>query len=172
MAGPGSRDPARSGRSALRPRSCCSTPGSAVPSPTRRASSTKPRLRPIGTPSFRPSRTWKTISPACASSTRKPPSNSSAVAAAQRSFDLSNQRYKGGVTSYLEVLTAETTLLSQSAHPHRPPDPPVRRQRAADPRPGRWLGRDRTAQVAFTGEGFRVCRSSNSKGERSAEARS
>jgi NodT family efflux transporter outer membrane factor (OMF) lipoprotein len=36
---------------------------------------------------------------------------SSAVAAAQRSFDLSNARYKGGVTSYLEVLTAEATLL-------------------------------------------------------------
>jgi NodT family efflux transporter outer membrane factor (OMF) lipoprotein len=34
-----------------------------------------------------------------------------AVEAAQRSFDLSNQRYKGGVTSYLEVLTAETTLI-------------------------------------------------------------
>ncbi len=35
-----------------------------------------------------------------------------AVASAQRSFDLSNQRYKGGVTSYLEVLTAEQTLIS------------------------------------------------------------
>ncbi len=35
-----------------------------------------------------------------------------AVASAQHSFDLSNQRYKGGATSYLEVLTAETTLLS------------------------------------------------------------
>ena len=34
-----------------------------------------------------------------------------AVQSAQRSFDLSNQRYKGGVTSYLEVLTAEATLL-------------------------------------------------------------
>ncbi|MDE3187096.1 MAG: efflux transporter outer membrane subunit [Acidobacteriota bacterium] len=34
-----------------------------------------------------------------------------AVNAAQQSFDLSNQRYKGGVTSYLEVLTAEATLL-------------------------------------------------------------
>ncbi len=34
-----------------------------------------------------------------------------AVAAAQQSFDLSNQRYKGGVTSYLEVLTAEAALL-------------------------------------------------------------
>lgn len=34
-----------------------------------------------------------------------------AVAAAQRSFNISNQRYKGGVTSYLEVLTAEATLL-------------------------------------------------------------
>jgi NodT family efflux transporter outer membrane factor (OMF) lipoprotein len=34
-----------------------------------------------------------------------------AVDAAQHSFDLSNTRYKGGVTSYLEVLTAEQTLL-------------------------------------------------------------
>jgi NodT family efflux transporter outer membrane factor (OMF) lipoprotein len=37
---------------------------------------------------------------------------SNAVAAAQRSYDISNRRYKGGVTSYLEVLTAETTLLN------------------------------------------------------------
>lgn len=33
-----------------------------------------------------------------------------AVSAAQHSLDLSNQRYKGGATSYLEVLVAETTL--------------------------------------------------------------
>jgi NodT family efflux transporter outer membrane factor (OMF) lipoprotein len=34
-----------------------------------------------------------------------------AVASAQHSFDLSNERYQGGVTSYLEVLTAEAALL-------------------------------------------------------------
>jgi NodT family efflux transporter outer membrane factor (OMF) lipoprotein len=34
-----------------------------------------------------------------------------AVDAAQHSYDISNQRYKGGVTSYLEVLTAKATLL-------------------------------------------------------------
>ena len=34
-----------------------------------------------------------------------------AVADAQHSFDVSNQRYKGGVTTYLEVLTAENTLI-------------------------------------------------------------
>lgn len=34
-----------------------------------------------------------------------------AVASAQHSFEISNRRYKGGVTSYLEVLTAEQTLL-------------------------------------------------------------
>lgn len=34
-----------------------------------------------------------------------------AVASAQHSFDISSQRYKGGVTSYLEVLTAEQALL-------------------------------------------------------------
>ena len=35
-----------------------------------------------------------------------------AVASAQRSLNISNQRYKGGATSYLEVLTAETTLIT------------------------------------------------------------
>ena len=35
-----------------------------------------------------------------------------AVASAQHSLDLANQRYQGGVTSYLEVLTAEQALLS------------------------------------------------------------
>ncbi|HWG20954.1 MAG TPA: efflux transporter outer membrane subunit [Terracidiphilus sp.] len=35
-----------------------------------------------------------------------------AVASAQHSYDLSNQRYKGGTTSYLEVLTAETALIT------------------------------------------------------------
>jgi NodT family efflux transporter outer membrane factor (OMF) lipoprotein len=34
-----------------------------------------------------------------------------AVDSARHSFDLSNTRYKGGVTGYLEVLTAEQTLL-------------------------------------------------------------
>lgn len=34
-----------------------------------------------------------------------------AVDAAQHSFELSNARYKGGVTSYLEVLTAEQALI-------------------------------------------------------------
>jgi NodT family efflux transporter outer membrane factor (OMF) lipoprotein len=38
-----------------------------------------------------------------------------AVASAQHSFDLSNQRYQGGVTSYLEVLTAETALLNNQS---------------------------------------------------------
>ena len=35
-----------------------------------------------------------------------------AVASAQHSLDISNQRYKGGVTTYLEVLTAETVLIN------------------------------------------------------------
>lgn len=34
-----------------------------------------------------------------------------AVGDAQHSLDVSNQRYKGGVTTYLEVLTAENTLI-------------------------------------------------------------
>jgi NodT family efflux transporter outer membrane factor (OMF) lipoprotein len=35
-----------------------------------------------------------------------------AVAAAQHSLDISNRRYKGGVTTYLEVLTVETVLIA------------------------------------------------------------
>src|SRR6202041_2254758 len=35
-----------------------------------------------------------------------------AVTAAQRSLDLSVTRYKGGVTSYLEVITAQSAALS------------------------------------------------------------
>jgi NodT family efflux transporter outer membrane factor (OMF) lipoprotein len=35
-----------------------------------------------------------------------------AVASAQHSLDLSNQRYKAGATSYLEVITAETALIA------------------------------------------------------------
>jgi len=34
-----------------------------------------------------------------------------AVASAQHSLDVSNRRYKGGATNYLEVLTAEATLI-------------------------------------------------------------
>jgi outer membrane protein TolC len=39
-------------------------------------------------------------------------SEHAAVAAAQRSLNLSGDRYKGGVTSYLEVLTAQSALLA------------------------------------------------------------
>jgi outer membrane protein TolC len=35
-----------------------------------------------------------------------------AVAAAEHSLALSNNRYKGGVTTYLEVITAQTTALA------------------------------------------------------------
>jgi len=35
-----------------------------------------------------------------------------AVASAQRSLELSNNRYKGGVATYLEVITAQSIALS------------------------------------------------------------
>ena len=107
----GFKVPARCGRLARRQRSCSSTPASATPSPIRPATPTKPRPPPTETPSSRPSTTSKTSSPASEFSSRNQPSSRPAVASAQHSFDLSNQRYKGGVTSYLEVLTAEATLL-------------------------------------------------------------
>ena len=39
-----------------------------------------------------------------------------AVASAQHTLDLANQRYTGGVTSYLEVLTAEQTLIQDQSN--------------------------------------------------------
>ena len=63
-----------------------------------------------------------------------------AVAAAQRSFDTSNQRYKGGVTGYLEVLTAEATLLTNQRTLDGSADPAVCCDSAVDPRPRRRMG--------------------------------
>ena len=84
-----------------------------APRPHRRrpATATKPRPPPTVPPFSPPSTTSKTSSPASESSRRNRASEQRAVASAQHSYDLSNQRYKGGVTSYLEVLTAESALL-------------------------------------------------------------
>ncbi len=74
-----------------------------------------------------------------------------AVDAAQHSFDLSNARYKGGVTSYLEVLTAEQTLLAGPGDRHQHREPAIRRQREPRARARRRLGCD--ADPVRTGGG-------------------
>ena len=75
------------------------------------ATLTKLRPTAIATPSSRPSTTLKTSSPRSASWNRNLKQSSAPSTPRSHSFDLSNTRYKGGVTSYLEVLTAEQTLL-------------------------------------------------------------
>ena len=60
---------------------------------------------------------WKTSSQACRILEQESGAEQRAVNSAQHSFDVSNQRYKGGVTSYLEVLTAEATLLQDQRTP-------------------------------------------------------
>ncbi len=110
-AAPGFRARARCGAWARRQRSCSSTPASATPSPTRRATTTRRRsanYKATVLPAFK---RWRTSSQRSAHPRAGVGRRRRAVAAAQHSFDLSNQRYKGGVTSYLEVLTAEATLL-------------------------------------------------------------
>ena len=77
-----------------------------------------------------------------------------AVDAAQHSFDLSNTRYKGGVTSYLEVLTAEQTLLQRSGDRDQYRKPAVCREREPGSLARRRLGRDATAEVAETPKQF------------------
>ena len=80
-------------------------------SPTPRATATKRRRTAIATPSFRRLKTWRTSSASLRILEQEAEVEQRAVDSAQHSFDLSNARYKGGVTSYLEVLTAEQTLL-------------------------------------------------------------
>ena len=43
---------------------------------------------------------------------REKSTQAAAVADAKRALDIANDRYVGGVTNYLDVITAQTTLLS------------------------------------------------------------
>ena len=86
-------------------------PDSATRSPTRRATATRRRRTVIAT---RSSQAFEDVEDQLAALRileQESTVEQRAVDAAQHSFDLSNHRYKGGVTSYLEVLTAEQTLL-------------------------------------------------------------
>ncbi len=63
-----------------------------------------------------------------------------AVEAAQQSLDLSLNRYKGGLVTYLEVITAQSIALQNQIHRSRHPAPADGCQRAADQSPRRRLG--------------------------------
>ena len=84
-----------------------------------------------------------------------------AVDAAQHSFDLSNTRYKGGVTSYLEVLTAEQTLLQNQLTAINIREPAIRRQREPGARPRRRLGRNPIAVSALAQKPPKQCQNGN-----------
>ena len=62
-----------------------------------------------------------------------------AVKSAERSVTVSTAQYKGGIASYLQVITAQTIALAERAFRHRSANPPHDRQRAADPSPGRRM---------------------------------
>ena len=47
----------------------------------------------------------------CASSPRRPRSSDRAVTAAQQSLDISTIQYRGGLANYLQVITAQTSML-------------------------------------------------------------
>ena len=55
---------------------------------------------------------WKTISPRCASSSRKPSNKSAPWRQRRESLQLFTNRYKGGVDNYLQVITAQTVALA------------------------------------------------------------
>jgi outer membrane protein TolC len=66
-----------------------------------------------------------------------------AVESAQLSLQLSTNRYRGGVDTYLQVITAQTATLTNQRTEIRHPPAAHRRQRAAGEGPGRRLGRRR-----------------------------
>ena len=88
--------------------------GGEEPRPKRRWPITMQRSPAIGK---RPSThldKWKTISPRCASSNAKQQQQQRAVASAREALQLFTNRYKGGVDTYLQVITAQTvTLLNE-----------------------------------------------------------
>ena len=93
-------------------RSCFSMPASGARLPIRRGTTTRRRRRPIAPRCSVLSMRSKTGCRTCACSNEESTTEQRAVAAAQHSLDLSNQRYKGGATTYLEVLVADSTLLT------------------------------------------------------------
>ena len=68
-----------------------------------------------------------------------------AVESARRSLALSTNRYKGGVTTYLEVITAQTTQLSNERTARGYHHAGICRQCAADQGTGRRLGQHQAA---------------------------
>ncbi len=67
-------------------------------------------------------------------------SQRAAVVAAERSLELSTNRYTGGLVTYLEVVTAQSAALTNQRAAGRHPAPPHGRERAANQSPGRRDG--------------------------------
>ena len=128
---PGFRARARSGASGRRPRNCSSTPASATPSPIRPATTYEAQAAAYKATVFAAFNDVEDQLSDLRILEQESTVEQTSRRAAQHSFDLSNQRYKGGVTSYLEVLTAEQALLQNQRTVTRPPNPPFRRQRSA-----------------------------------------
>ena len=101
----------RCGPLVRRPRNCSSTPRSAARLLTRRSTSTRPRSPPHKGVIFLAFEDVEDQLSGLRILEQESGAEERAVNSAQHSYDISNQRYKGGVTSYLEVLTAEATLI-------------------------------------------------------------
>ena len=119
----------------------CSTPASARRSPIRRAPRSMPRSPSIGrrcSPAFRRS---KTISPTLRILEEEAKLQADAVAAARESVKLTENRYKAGTASFLDVIVVQNDRAEQRAHRSGHPRPPTgRRQRAARESARRRLG--------------------------------
>ena len=106
-----------------------------------------PRSRATTAPCSTPCTTWPTRSARCARSSASRREQASAQAAAEAAYDLATQRYQAGLGTYLTVLNAEATVLTQRRLGGRPEGARARHADRADPRARRRLRRRRrTAQ--------------------------
>ena len=142
-AGPAARDDARS------------TAAAGAPCPRRRARDTTRRSRSTRKRSCDRCRRSRTAWPRCACCARKRTIQAAAVEAAERSLTLATNRYRGGVTSYLEVIAAQSAALDNQRDRRLDPVAPARRQRAPDQGARRRLdggvaSRDRVRYAALS----------------------
>ena len=77
-----------------------------------------PRLRTTGRAFWLRSSKWKIISPLLRILDQESKEQAGAVAAAERSLALALTQYQGGVTAYLQVITAQAAALQNETPPY------------------------------------------------------
>ena len=131
---------------ARRPRSCSLTPASATPSPTPPATVMRPRPPVTGRHVLA---AFNDVEDQLSGLRilERATVEQKAVASAQHSLDLSNQRYQGRRHQLSGSTDGGGHAAAEPARRRRSPDPPVCFERRAGPRAGRRMGHKPVAEI-------------------------